>query len=373
MTAIAYYAGRIPGVPSKRDRGEKRIHKALENIRGDADVVGIVRTNDGWDFVPGDIVDEGDEEWVVPTNSDRQPYPADGIPDTPPTLFGVPVTIGYRNFGCLNEVPNVNFIDRSISLEELVYDHAIDAPATDGESTATNGEPDQADGNDPRGRLASAWDRFGDWRQRRRLSTGWGWLQHDAEALVLQQDGDAALSIERLDYDLKGDGPEWYISRKTEYYFDARGHGAAPQTIETAKLGLAYGPVPKLIAPSICRIARNMQAEQLTTGTEQQARQQRVAADGGVRKNDIIVEERAMVWPADSLMLGAPKETQEAIKTAERQVLAKENTGGILDNLGTLGKIGIVMLLFVVGAQFGDPSGMIEMARAIFGGLGGAI
>lgn len=374
MRKIGYWAlGHIPGIASLQARGEKRVGKTLEHARGDADVVGLVRGNDGWELVPGDIRDEGDEQWVEPHDPDERPYPADGIPDTPPRLWGVPVCFGYKDFGCLNEVPNTRIRRETATLSDLVGD-APSWATDDSDDSDTMGDNDDATDTPSRRERLAAW-----WRDRR-LRTGLSWLQSDAEAVIIKQDGDAVLSAKRADYNNPDDdGPEWYETRSHGYYYDARGHGAAPEPFhDTADIALAYAPYPKLLAPVICRIARNHRAGRLVTDPAEVRQQQaggpgtngageQAVADGGatpLRHNDIIVEERAMVWPADIRMLGGSEETQERIETLERQVRAKENPPGG-EWLKNAGRIGIVLLAAIIGMAVGDPSGVIELLSVI--------
>jgi hypothetical protein len=436
MSRFTPYVGKLPLVPTQEERGEKRVRKSLRRIRGDADLVAFIKGTYGWELIPGNIRDEGDQEWVVPVDGAEAPFPADGIPDTPPTLFGCPIAIGYKHWGCLNEVPNV-ILDVGIDadtgvnldgdpeelatkLEAVVETHA-DAPTgpealledasdvleTDDSELATDGGEDIGDGEDGgddsaddvdwgevsdaddddpleaaeeldnvedgptlRERLPSpivwtrAWlgRRRDEWR-RYQARKGWRWLTGNADTLILQQDGDAEIYTDRADYSQPSDDEaKWsgYITRSNEDRYDGRGAGGSPERIRGlgVNLGLAYAPVAKLISPVSCRLGRNTHALRLADGT------------GVGRRNDVQIEERACVWPADILLNGGEHVTQEGIERAIEQTRAKANPpGGEL--VDTAMKLGALILALILGATIGDPSLLFEsVQRMLWLGVG---
>jgi hypothetical protein len=88
-------------------------------------------------------------------------------------------------------------------------------------------------------------------------------------------------------------------------------------------------------------------------------------SDGGrIRHNDIIVEERALVWPDDIKLLGGEDVTQDHLDTIEEQVRALGNPPGG-EWIQTASKLGGVILAFIVGVTLGDPSGLIELLGGI--------
>lgn len=451
MSKIGQLLGKAPGIPSYRARGERRISKTLQAWAADcsADIIGIIRTDDGWHFEPLDLHHIKGQQWAEPVDSDEPWYPCDGLPSDPPRLFDVPVAIGYKDFGALTEVPNVQFRDNTPShLVDLVRpseeEHADDETAVDRSETdqiiddanqhltpptslttgsllsdgaepvdeesgdadgkadgETDGETDEeptrrarlatrlADWRDRvRAGLADRRDRFRTWWRQRRLSKGLSMLSAGATAAIIKQDGDAVMTATQADYNVNSEGPEWYVS-DMDRKFDARGAGATPHSCQGADIGVAFAPIPKLISPVLPRAARNIhslrvvddpemfaepepEADAETDEQEQAERQnghKQPLADGGtLRHNDIRVEERALVWPADLKLLGGEHETQEHLDTLEEQIRAKENPpGGEL--FKTAGRLGGIILAFIIGAVLGDPSGLFELAGNV-GALG---
>jgi hypothetical protein len=467
MSRFTPYVGKLPLVPTQEERGEKRVRKSLRRIRGDADLVAFIKGTYGWELIPGNIRDEGDQEWVVPVDDYEAPFPADGIPDTPPTLFGCPIAIGYKHWGCLNEVPNV-ILDVGIDadtgvdldgdpeelatkLKTVVETHAdmptddpevlierasevldgedsealtdggedigdgeIDCVASDdnqdsetsdaatdtvlgfdfsdsdadedGDDDPVGNEVSDADDDDPleaaeeldnvedgptlRERLPSpivwtrAWlgRRRDEWR-RYQARKGWRWLTGNADTLILQQDGDAEIYTDRADYSQPSDDEaKWsgYITRSNEDRYDGRGAGGSPERIRGlgVNLGLAYAPVAKLISPVSCRLGRNTHALRLADGT------------GVGRRNDVQIEERACVWPADILLNGGEHVTQEGIERAIEQTRAKANPPGS-ELVDTAMKLGALILALILGATIGDPSLLFEsVQRMLWLGVG---
>jgi len=326
MTRIGYTLGKIPGVPSYADRGRKKLRKALADYwsRYDADMIALVRSEIGWDFEPVKRHELDGQTWAEPLDSDGPWYPADGVPENPPELWGVPVALGYRDFGCLPDVPNTQFFDSPTQAGQATVAGAVtlppvdedgaddtaesatdrrdtqdlldetetilqnpeaaaqnpelvwadsDAPAADGDTAAdtaaetdddSDGDSDDADDADdsPDGLRA----RWRSWRERRavvkrkkRARKGLQMMQRGSTALLVIQDGDSVLTCKPATYVTDTKGPEWYVTDDgKDKKYDAREAGSGPITLDKADIGMAFGPVPKLIAPVLPRIARNI-------------------------------------------------------------------------------------------------------------------
>lgn len=371
---VTQYFGRIPLLPTRKGAGQRLLGRAFQRIRGDSDVLGIVLTGDGWDFVPGNIQTEGDEQWIIPTDGSK-PYPADGVEKNPQRLLGCPIAVGYRGFGSLNEITNLR-IARDVIIDRTsdgVDD--VDDLADEDDEEADESEWDDFKEYIPEAVRSRLPDDFSEWSTDKMLVWGWKWLQGGADALVLEQDGDSAWVLERADYQT-GDGPEWYRTRGGGYRFDARGAGAPPTDTPAGSLSTSYGPVPKLLAPTLCRLARNMHEGKIETGNEErggtyeigQSGTPRAIADGGQiegapsakkiepRPGDIQVEERAFVSPEDVKLLGGAQETQDKIQTLLKQTEAKENLPG--DGLGSeILKYGQLILALILGYWMGGGTG----------------
>jgi len=457
MSFLTPWVGYIPFFPSMSTRGEKRVRKALQRIRCDADLVLFVRGTAGWELVPGNIRDEGDKEWIVPVDEDEAPYPADGIPDTPPMLFGCPIGIAYRHWGCLNEVPNVVLDmtegseesasndwdpeEAALELETVVETHsdagsrpgdmledaseilnaetpavtdggeesednddslfatfdAADRLGLDSDDNSDEESPDTAEDVDAdldvnpeddelrdsgtknpstrdekaenrqtlRERLLSpiAWTRG--WLGRRRegwrqyqFRKGWRWLNGDATTLILQQDDDAEMYTDPADYSQPDqDEANWagYITQLNQHRYDGRGAGGSPVRVSgtNTTLGLAYAPVAKLLSPVACRAGRNLHATRLSDGEDEPG-----------RYNDICIEERASIWPADVVLLGGEHVSQEKIERAIEQARAKSNPpGGQFADKAM--KLGGIILALILGVTLGDPSFIVEAAQQV--------
>jgi len=457
MTGIGYALGKIPGVPSYADRGRKKLRKALGDYwsRNDADMIALVRSEIGWDFEPVERHKIDGQTWAEPLDSDGPWYPADGVPENPPELWGVPVAVGYRDFGCLPEVPNTRMFDSPTqagqdtvagtltfpSADEDAADTA-DTDDADGAEESSTGRPDTQDlineteqllqtpagGQRPTSASAGAgggvdWlntndetdngtdaagadetddeaaantddspgglrGRWRAWRDRRRAAKrkkrarkGLQMMQRGSTTLIVKQDGDSVLSCKPATYVTDTEGPEWYVTDDgKEKKFDAREAGSGPITLDRADIGLAFGPIPKLIAPVLPRIARNIHSLRVADNRAQLVSEQgadkpqspvnaqngstgdnAAMSDGGqVRHNDVIVEERALIWPADIKLLGGEHETQDHLDTLEEQVKALANPPGG-EWLETASKLGGIILAVLIGVTLGDPSGIIEL------------
>lgn len=387
MGKLGRIAERLPLVPTWRSLGGRMLGRTLARVRGEADFVGLVLGDDGWEVIPCNMVKQGEQQWGVPLDEELRPFPADGIPMEPSAFYGTPVAIGYKDFGSLNEIPNQNISrDVIITVENSDGDDGDDDD-DDGEETVT--EPSRLGRAGQRlkggvvrvatapGRgLSRARSRFAAWEE----TKGWQWLQGDAGALVLEQDGDSKLVAERADYQTGEDGPDWYEARRSGYYYDARGAGAPPTSLDGSDFSVAHAQTPKLLAPVLCRLARNMHEgrivapEQATFGGDVKHVQgdgdvlatdggRDVASDGGTQAKstvathgDIMVEERAFVQPEDVKLLGGAQETQDKIQTLKKQVEAKENLPG-----GNLGKrlldFGKIVISFILGAVLAGGGG----------------
>jgi hypothetical protein len=450
MTSIGHTLGKIPGVPSYADRGRKKLRKALADYwsRYDADMIALVRSEIGWDFEPVKRHELDGQTWAEPLDSDGPWYPADGVPENPPELWGVPVALGYRDFGCLPEVPNTQFFGSPTQAGQatvagaLTLPSAGDAPGdTDdtGESGAdrpdtqdlldetetllqdpeaaqnpgsvwTNADPPGADSESADDTAAETGDdsdgdsddgddaddspdglraRWRAWRERRavakrkkRARKGLQMMQRGSTALIVVQDGDSVLTCKPATYVTDTKGPEWYVTDDgKDKKYDAREAGSGPIALDKADIGMAFGPVPKLIAPVLPRIARNVHSLRVADNRAQFAPEQggeqpqtptnpqngnasgddAAVPDGGqVRHNDVIVEERALVWPADIKLLGGEHETQDHLDTLEEQVKALANPPGG-EWLAKASKLGGIILAVLIGVTLGDPSGIIEL------------
>jgi len=424
MSRLTPLVCKLPGVPSMFDRGLARVSRRLNRIRGDADVILLAKGQYGWEPVPANIRDEGDEMWMDPVADDGRPYPADGVPDTPPELGDCPVVPAYKHYGCLNEVNNVVVDEPQMALGDLLEAAGVETDER-GEPTLAVDPPNRDRSDDE-----TRWQRLRAWPGRRwrglkawvaqkrrayryrRDSKGWDWMQRDATALVLKQDGDAAVYCERADKQQSSESEAWtgYLTRTTEDRYDDRGAGAKPEPIGDgdAKLALAFGPVVKLISPVACRVGRNIHAKRLATvaapeppdtgsgestdgdggdgdesggdggdldqpAADARSENGHAVADGGgyantrsslPRHNDIMIEERAAVWPADIKKLGGENITQERLETAIKQIDAKRNPPGS-QTLDKALKLGGIILVFILAMVLGDAGLLYQVAETI--------
>ena len=356
-----------PGI--RKRIGRYWLGKELNHMRGDADVLGLVRAAEGWEFIACDFDSDGDDQWLRPVDDDERPFPAEGVPEQPPRLYGCPIAIGYKQFGALAEIPNVEIARDLIIDARTPGSDREDVPAGDG--AADPGVLDRMRGwyRDKKAGLASWWS---DWR----FSRGWGWTQGRADALIIEEDGDNAVVMERANFTAGQDEPDWFETG-CGYYYDARGHGGPPTEAGPADVGIAYAEVPRLLAPSLCRLSRNMREVKIEDGTYQyggravDAQTGQAMTDGGAAAlgdgmpepkvaqpgdGAIEVEERAFVDPEDVKLLGGAQETQDKIETLLKQVEAKENTPGssLASNLLDFGKI---MVAFTIGSVLGGGGG----------------
>jgi hypothetical protein len=433
---------KIPLIPTRKSIGERWLGKALNRRRGDADVLGFVVGNDGWEFVPCDIESDGDEQWFIPVDGSKR-YPANGVSPEPTRLYGCPVAIGYKDFGAVSETTNseiardviVDFRPDALTdiqvaeVKEYIAESVSEQPDADAEdSDGDDGDADCIDvdesevtvdvdehtvevtqpvdlasstradleddiaaeygldaaavlvttTSDDESRLPSLKlrSRLASWWHGVQWSKGWGWTQGGADTLVLEQDGDSALVLERADYQAGSEEPEWYVCRSSGYRYDARGHGAPPSEAGPADLAVAFAAIPKLLAPSVCRVARNMHEGKVEMQSYQyggnllDSNGNEIATDGGTNgipqpktattsEMDLEVEERAFVSPEDVKLLGGAQETQDKIETLLKQVEAKENTpgGALAKNLLDYGKIVVAFILGAVLAGGGGGGG----------------
>jgi len=348
--------------------GERWLKIELDRLRGDADVLGLAKSDDGWEFIPCNIESDGGEMHLVPVDGDERPFPAEGVPEQPPRLYGCPIAIGYKHFGALAEIPNVD-IARDVMID--LRTQALDAENTvDGKDTEPPGYLERV-----HGWLGDKRDAIGAWRSGVRFKWGWNLTQGRADALIIEEDGDNAVVMERANFTAGQDEPDWFVS-SCGYRFDARGNGAPPTEAGPADVGMAYAPIPRLVAPSLCRLARNMREVKIEDGAYQYGGRTldsttgEPMTDGGTALGDgipepkvaqpdegaIEVEERAFVDPEDVKLLGGAQETQDKIETLLKQTEAKENTPGssLAANLVDFGKI---LIAFAVGAVLGGGGG----------------
>lgn len=427
----------IPLIPTKKAIGERWLGKALNSERGDADVLGFVLGNDGWEFVPCDIESDGEEQWFVPIDGSKR-YPADGVSPEPTRLYGCPVAVGYKDFGAVSETTNseiardiylnanpgalsdveranaaelvtdrinemliddTDLVDESeIDVEvmsdwvrvsqplSLTADETIDIEETIADEFDLHWVDVVVQKHGDEERSPSIRSRLSNWWGDVQWSMGWSWTQGGADTLVLEQDGDSAIVLERANYHAGKDEPEWYIADKSGYRYDARGIGAEPSEAGTANLAVAFAPVPKLLAPSICRVARNMHEGKICEqklqygGHVYDSSGNELVSDGGTIDGmdmtakatvtdelDLEVEERAFVSPEDIKLLGGAQETQDKIETLLKQTEAKENTPGgtLASNIVDFGKIVIAFILGAVlaggGGDGGGASGVVPL------------
>jgi hypothetical protein len=254
-----------------------------------------------------------------------------------------------------------------------------DADAADTADQAAESTDDSSDGLRARWR---AWrDRRAIAKRKKRARKGLQMMQRGSTTLIVKQDGDSVLSCKPATYVTDTKGPEWYVTDDgKDKKFDAREAGSGPIALDKADIGLAFGPVPKLVAPVLPRIARNIHSLRVADNRAQLVSEQGAdkpqsplnpqngntgadgaLSDGGqVRHNDVIVEERALVWPADIKLLGGEHETQDHLDTLEEQVKALANPPGG-EWLATASKLGGIILAVLIGVTLGDPSGIIEL------------
>jgi len=312
MSTVLYLLGKLPGVKSLKKRGHKRLRKHLARERGDADLLGIIKTSHGWQLEPLNMVGEGDQRWAVPVDEDDAiAYPADGLPEEPQDFLGTPVAVGYKHYGAATDVPQFNpggNVDASAStgaktamdalvpgtglgaavtadgandiLSADIPDVAGDEADADESGSTDNGDSDDSDSDEVlTDRLRAAGRRAAGWPGRRwrgckawlgrrwanhksrQYAKGWRWTRANDRVLVLQQDGDSAWYVEPASYytpdsqDVVWNGFKGSQGSR----FDARGHGGEPESVHGGvSLAAAYGPVIKLLAPVACRIGRNL-------------------------------------------------------------------------------------------------------------------
>ncbi len=442
---------RLPSLRIRQRIGARWLPDHLEEVRGDSGIVAIVKGNDGWELIPGDLVTESDEQWFYPADGSKR-YPADGVPADPPYLFGTPVVIGYKEFGSLNELTGYQIAKDVIysleedaeSTEELIeeeiaqvvetversliqdgfedadaetickilstelsqsaplddedildildlFAHDIDVTPEDEEFASvetleqalqnqTHLIQSQTEDDSPGLR-----DRYRAWK----FKKAWRFVQGGTDSLIFEADGDSKYSFERAEF-ITSDGPDWYLGEHTENYYDARGAGADPGNLNNAKFAVALAERPKLLAPVLCRYARNLhelrvvREDETTIGGEtyigkdgqiqKYEPQQQAATDGGqnidqavtANRKDVLVEERALVNLEDIQKLGGTNISQQDIKTAEKQVHAMNNYGGIGAKAM---KFGVLILALLLGSVLVGDSDMASAGVDLIPGM----
>lgn len=445
---LLHALGRIPGVTPAKDRGIARLRDHLADECGDADILGIIKTDGGWELEPLDIVGEGDNLWAIPRDSDEPAYPADGLPEEPQTLLGTPIALGYKNFGAATEIPQ---FDRDTEADATVPDPVPGGPTASAGVTdvldedltgnlhdsdpavnpATAGQGDSdgsagagaapADARSVVDRLRDTAEWVAGWPGRRyrglrawlgrrrdahkrlRYRCGWYWTRAGATTLIIQQDGDAMWNVEPADYHKPNSDEAIWNGYMTDsgLRFDAREHGGEPTPVfGNVSLGMAFGPTVKLLAPSVCRLGRNLHNVRLrrrpvpgvtegdATATAEAVGEMQInldgdgdggdqsadngatpAADGGLVYQDAIaIEERALVAPRDIKQHDNEDATQEYVQRAVEQSKALANPPG--GNLGEKAlKTGIVLVAAIIGALVGDPGMFLQLWHGLTGSL----
>jgi len=422
---LLHALGRIPGVTPAQRRGHQRLREHLDAERGDADVLGIIKTDGGWEFVPLDMVGEGDDLWAVPRDSDEPAYPADGCPEEPQTLLGTPVILGYKNYGAASELPQfdegeetddtdaalVRAQARATDSAATSVEDVLDADLADQLDSDTNGDRDgdTADDSNTADDTPTATERLRGavswvagwpgrryrglraWLQRRyenhkrqRYKNGWYWKQAGYSTLIMQQDGDAKWNIEPADYHKPDSTEAIWNGYKTDSgsRFDARGHGGEPTPVYgRVSLGMAFGPMTKLLAPATCRLARNLHnarlrkrrlpetVEPASTGAVDAAQngEHAPATDGGgIVRDAIALPERALVAPRDVQLADNETPTQEYTQRTVEQsrALANPPGSGLAE---TALKTGIVLVALIIGALVGDPGMLWQIWHGLTG------
>lgn len=390
---IGSILGRIPGLPTKRSLGRRFIRRCYEYYLGDADVLGHVKGPDGvWHLVPADYAEElppewrGEipraerervDEWYIPTDGSR-PYPADGVGGAPGTLFGIPIAVGYRQFGEARRVPNTE-IARNVYLlgGERRRDEVEPSAEGSGFDRLTDGVRDRFRWLLDADARADWFGEFGYKLYRGTKLLGKGYT---ADALQYAQDPDGRWALERLQFNAD---MGVYESLATGKPADPSGLGAEPAEIFGQFVGYGNSDEPTLKAAITPRLGRNLHEEELATAENGYANGgptvdtvggqvydqsgQPVATDGGVeletepkeatyRHDDIMLEERAFVLPEDTRLLGGNQELSEQIVTmVERAKVSQNMPGdGMMDAAFRYG--GIFMGL-ILGWWFGQQSG----------------
>lgn len=345
MGLIGTVAGRIPGIPTKRSLGRRLASRGYDKFRGDADIVGHVVSPEGWELVRADYETDDENEFYVPRDGGRA-YPADGLGADPGTLFGTPIAVGYRDFGCLRQVPNTQIARDVILLEDEVDDSEETPPGRI--ERAVERLPDVIASRVPE------WVTDQQTRAEMMIAKGLALIQGvsllgsgtDADALNLVRDTDGRWGMERVDYDVD---IGWYDSRDTGHPYNTEGIGAEPKDLFGTPVGYSLSKFPRMMAAVTPRLGRNMHESKLADGGKEygggyyNASGEVALTDGGevetdggmpapksieARHNDIWVEERAFVLPEDAKLLGGNEETNDKIQTAKERVKASQNMPG---------------------------------------------
>jgi hypothetical protein len=389
MSTALYLLGKIPGITRLEKRGHKRLRGHLEHERGDADVLGIIKTSHGWELEPLDMVGTGEERYAVPVDEDEPTaYPADGLPEEPQTLLGTPIAVGYRNYGAATDVPRFDPGEAtdtspprsSVSAaavktlvpgtpagftltggaEAVDPDDEVSVPGVDDDLADADDDDDTTAGD----RLRSGLRWVAGWPGRRYRGTkrwlgrryrnhktrqyakGWRWTRAGENALVIQQDGDSAWYVEPATYytpdstDVVWNG----FKGRRGSRFDARGHGGEPETVHGGvSLATAYGPVIKLLAPVSCRIARNLHNVKLDPRPVSPAHNAAHRVGGGAEAGDTGADDEPSA-ETDATANGAAsgdaaadggQPVADAIQVEERALVALEDIKLIEDEMST--------------------------------------
>lgn len=337
---------KIPIIPTKRSIGRRLATRGYDNYRGDADVVAHVVSPSGWELVRADHETEDEMEYYVPRDGGKK-YPADGVGADPGTLFGTPITVGYRDFGCLREVPNTE-IAREIHILESSEGQSEDLKKSETGWREEVGSyvPDVISSRVPE------WITDSNARAEMLISKGLALIRGtklfgsgaSADALNLVRDSDGRWGLERVDYDVD---IGWYESRDTDLPYSTEGIGGEPKGLLGTPIGFSLSKYPRMMAAVTPRLGRNMHESKLadagTTygGGYYNENGEVVVPDGGevtagapnpteveARHNDIWIEERAFVLPEDAKLLGGNEETTDKIQTAKERVKASQNMPG---------------------------------------------
>jgi hypothetical protein len=337
MSKLNAILERIPLLPSKKSLGKRALTRGLNYVKGDAQVVGHVKDVDSWDLVPADYATElpGEwrealpphevemaDEWYIPQDGSR-PYPADGVGGSPGSLYGVPIAVGFRNFGHVRRVPNT---DIARNVHKGVQTPGEDDAEPVREPVVTASEEREIQ-NQRENRIESALNRLSsrlngvseqlpdsivdrvpdessvaetvaERTPVKPIRQAWTWLQRtredraskdkigrqlvgigyalmrgeyitksgaDADAVTLVRDEDGQWAVERIDYDVD-DG--WFESRETDNPYSAGGIGAEPVPFAGTPIGYSLSKYPQLLAAVTPRIGRNMHEVKLAEGGE---------------------------------------------------------------------------------------------------------
>ncbi|QSG02521.1 hypothetical protein [Natranaeroarchaeum sulfidigenes] len=372
MGLLGTAAEKIPGIPTKRSIGLRLATRGYSNYLGDADVVGHVVSPDGWELVRADHETDDEEEFYVPRDGTKR-YPADGVGANPGTLFGTPITVGYRDFGSLREVPNTEIAREVHILESDDEDPNVD------QTDPTLGERIGSYLPDVIGSRMPEWLTDSDERAQLQIRKGLALILGtkivgsgaSADALNLVRDSDGRWGLERVDYDVD---IGWYESRDTGQPYSAEGIGGKPKDLLGTPVGYSLSKYPRMMAAVTPRLGRNMHEEKLADGGTTYGggyynqNGEVVVPDGGevqaaanptevdARHNDIWVEERAFVLPEDAKLLGGNEETTDKIQTAKERVKASQNMpGGELAD--KIMRYSGMFLALIMGWWMGSQSG----------------